>query len=120
MASTIKRRKTSRPASTTTRSFTSIMNETTREMPKYRRTFSRFIHLHWIAALSNLIGATVARPSAILFGAITSFSLTLVAYLLSKNLGYSLSGFEPIGAFLIGWVVGIIFDVISNALKSRS
>lgn len=117
MAKTVKQRKPSSPAK---RSFAEVMDETTREMPSYRRVFSRFIHNRWIAPLSTFIGTTLARPNAILFGAIASFSLTLVAYLLSKNLGYSLSGFEPIGAFLVGWILGIAFDIIGHLLKDRS
>lgn len=120
MASKNKQRSVSRPDSATKRSFSSIMDETTHDMPQYRRVFSRLIHLHWITILSNLLGSTLARPNAILFGAVASFGFTLAAYLLSKNLGYSLSGFESIGAFLVGWMVGVIFDVVSNALKSRS
>ena len=119
MATTNKQRKIPKAGHSTPKGFTDVMDETTREMPYYRRIFSRFIHLRWVAYFSSLLGSTVARPNAILFGAIASFSLTLIAYLLSKNLGYRLSGFEPIGAFLVGWVAGILFDVIASMLKNR-
>jgi hypothetical protein len=31
-------------------------------------------------------------------------------YLIAKNLGYVLSGFETIGAFAIGWIIGVLYD----------
>ncbi len=114
------RRKDASMAPPAKRSFAHIMDEATRDMPRYRQLFSRFIHLKVVASASLLLGATLARPHAILFGAIASFTLTLITYLLSKNLGYSLSGFEAIGAFCIGWVAGTIFDIVSMLVKRRS
>lgn len=101
------------------RDFNVIMAEATREMPWYSRVFSKFIHSISASSLSSIIGKTVARPNAILFGAIFSFALTLSAYLISKNLGYRLSGFESIGAFLIGWGTGILFDILSPLFKKK-
>lgn len=101
------------------RDFSVIMSETTHGMPRYSRIFSQFIHSRSVSSLSTVISRTIARPNAILFGAIFSFSLTLAAYLLSKNLGYSLSGFESMGAFLLGWTVGILFDILSPFFKKK-
>lgn len=79
-------------------------------MPKTQRTFSRFIHNQSIEKTSDFLGATIARPNALLAGAVGAFVLTLVIYLFAKNIGYQLSGFEPIAAFIIGWVVGSLYD----------
>ena len=92
--------------------FSAIMSETTRDMSRYERIFSRFIHVKSVSSISNVLASTIGRPNALLFGAICSFGLTLAVYLLSKNLGYSLSGFESIGAFIFGWTIGILFDVL--------
>jgi hypothetical protein len=101
------------------RDFESTMAEVTQEMPGYKRYFSTFIHSKPIWAVSDILSRTIARPNAILFGAILSFAVTISVYLLSKNFGYSLSGFESIAAFLIGWLAGIIFDVFSSLLKRK-
>lgn len=101
------------------RRFKAIMTEATHTMPYYRRLLSRALHLKAIWWISNLLSNTLARPNAVLFGAIASFAATFAVYLLSKNFGYSLSGFESIGAFMTGWVVGIIFDLLSHFSKKK-
>lgn len=100
--------------------FSDIMEEVTHEMPKYRRYFSAFIHSPSIWMISDFLGRTIARPNAILFGAVLSFAVTIGVYLLSKNFGYSLSGFESIGAFLVGWITGILYDILLSLLKRKS
>ena len=101
------------------RSFKVTMRETTQAMPRYRRIFSEIIHTNTVSGLSDLLGKTIARPNAILLGAIFSFSVTLSVYLLSKNLGYTLSGFESIGSFLIGWTAGQLFDLVSFLIRKK-
>jgi hypothetical protein len=39
-----------------------------------------------------------------------AFIFTLAVYLIAKNIGYKLSGFETILAFCTGWIVGILYD----------
>ena len=45
-----------------------------------------------------------------LAGAIGAFIITLAIYLIAKSYGYRLSGFETIGGFILGWIIGILFD----------
>lgn len=101
-------------------SFQETMEETTRTMSVQQRTFSKIIHSSAISFTSDLIGMVVARPNALLTGAILSFIFTLSSYLLAKNLGYSLSGFESIGSFTIGWMLGLLYDFIKAAISGKS
>ena len=80
------------------------------ELPPAQRAFSKVIHAPAVEKSSEFIGATVARPNAILSGGIVAFVVVLAVYLIAKNLGYVLSGFETIGAFIIGWVIGVLYD----------
>jgi hypothetical protein len=91
-------------------SFKKHMKQVQAEMSAPQRVFSKFIHAKAIEKTSEVVGATVARPNAILSGAIVAFVLVLAVYLLAKNLGYVLSGFETIGAFIIGWAIGVLYD----------
>lgn len=91
-------------------SFKKHMKQVQAEMSAPQRAFSKVIHNKAIEKTSEVVGATVARPNAILSGAIAAFVLVLVVYLLAKNLGYVLSGFETIGAFIVGWVLGVLYD----------
>jgi len=93
-----------------TASYKKHMKQLQAELPPTERAFSKVIHAPVVEKTSEVVGATIARPNAILSGGIVAFFLVLAVYLIAKNLGYVLSGFETIGAFIIGWVIGILFD----------
>jgi hypothetical protein len=93
-----------------TASYKKHMANVQAELPAPQRAFSKVIHSPVVEKTSEFIGSTVARPNAILSGAVVAFLLVLVVYIVAKNLGYVLSGFETIGAFIIGWVLGILYD----------
>jgi hypothetical protein len=80
------------------------------ELPPAERAFSKVLHNPAVERTSEFVGATIARPNAILAGAVAAFILVLAVYLIAKTLGYVLSGFETIGAFIVGWVLGILYD----------
>lgn len=93
-----------------TASYKKHMAHVQSELPAPQRAFSKLIHSPIVEKTSEFVGATVARPNAILSGAVVAFFLVLAIYLIAKNLGYVLSGFETIGAFIVGWVIGILYD----------
>lgn len=99
--------------------FKETMEEVTELMPLRQRLFSRLIHSTALSSISSLIGSTLARPNALLAGAVTSFGVTLSAYLLAKNLGYSLSGFESIGGFTFGWLLGLLYDLLKAGISGK-
>lgn len=80
------------------------------ELSAPSRAFSKIIHNKAVEKTSDLLESTVARPNAMLAGAISAFIVTLAIYLIAKNYGYRLSGFETIGGFILGWIIGILFD----------
>lgn len=80
------------------------------ELPPAQRAFSKVIHNPAIEKTSEVVGATIARPNAILAGAIVAFVAVLAVYLIAKHFGYVLSGFETIAAFIVGWILGILYD----------
>lgn len=91
-------------------SFKKHMKQVQAEMSAPERAFSKVIHNKAIERTSEVVGATIARPNAILSGAVVAFVLVLAVYLIAKTLGYVLSGFETIGAFIVGWVLGVLYD----------
>ena len=82
------------------------------EMSAPARAFSKVIHARVIEKSSEVIGGTLARPNAILAGSTTAFILVVAVYILARTFGYRLSGFETIGAFLLGWVLGLVYDYL--------
>lgn len=99
--------------------FETTMAEVRSQMPGPSRVFSKVIHNKAVEAVSEAAGNTIARPNAILSGAIFAFGLTLAVYLVAKNFGYPLSGFESIGAFALGWALGIAYDFLKVMVTGR-
>lgn len=100
-------------------SFKREMQEVQAQLSPASRAFSKVIHTKAIEQASDAVGSTVARPNAILAGAISAFVLTLAVYLIAKNIGYQLSGFETIGAFIIGWIIGIVYDYLRALVTGK-
>jgi hypothetical protein len=86
------------------------MKQVQSELSMPSRTFSKVIHTKAVEKTSEALESTVARPNAILAGAIGAFVITLAIYLLAKHFGYRLSGSETIAGFVAGWLCGILFD----------
>ena len=99
--------------------FNDTMQAVREELSPQARTFSKLIHNKAVEKTSDVIGNTIARPNALLAGAIGAFVLTLAIYLFAKNMGYRLSGFEPIAAFLIGWVIGLLYDYFKVMITGK-
>ncbi|OYX36538.1 hypothetical protein B7Z00_04610 [Candidatus Saccharibacteria bacterium 32-50-10] len=93
-------------------SFNATMTEVRSQMSAPSRMFSNIIHHPAIEKTSDVVGSTIARPNAIASGAVFSFIFTLAIYLVARFNGYPLSGTETIASFLIGWVLGLIFDYL--------
>lgn len=91
-------------------SYKQKMSQVQAELPPAQRAFSKVIHNPAVEKTSEVVGSTIARPNAILAGSMVAFFLVLGVYLIAKHLGYQLSGFETIGAFIVGWLIGILFD----------
>lgn len=100
-------------------SFTATMTEIRTHMSAPSRTFSKVIHNKGVERVSETAGTTIARPNAILSGAVAAFVVTLGVYLIAKNYGYPLSGFESIGAFVLGWILGLVYDFLKIMITGR-
>lgn len=101
------------------KTFDVTIAEATRTMPLAQRWLSTLLHMKTLSFISDIVSSTIARPNALLCGAILSFIVTITSYLLAKNLGYSLSGFEPMGGFLVGWTIGVLYDLIRSLVTKR-
>lgn len=100
-------------------SYKRTMKQVQTELSPSSRAFSKIIHTKAIEKTSEVIGSTIARPNAMLAGAVSAFILTLGVYVMAKTLGYQLSGFETIGAFIIGWLLGITYDYLRLVVTGK-
>lgn len=102
-----------------TREFNHTIHHIQDEMPPSQKAFSKFIHIPTIEKTSDILSITVARPNALLAGSVCAFALTLGVYLFAKSVGYTLSGFEPIAAFITGWLVGMLYDYLRIMITGK-
>ncbi len=100
-------------------SYKRTMKQVQDELPAGSRVFSKVIHAKPVEKSSEFIGNTLARPNAILAGSVVAFVLTLLTYITAKTVGYSLSGFETIAAFIIGWTIGVIYDYFHALITGK-
>lgn len=102
-----------------TASYKRTMSHVQSEMNAPSRVFSKFIHNKSVEKTSETVGKTIARPNAILSGAIGGFLFTVIIYLTAKHYGYPLSGFESIAGFITGWAVGLLYDYLRLEITGR-
>jgi len=95
------------------------MEEVERHLTPAQRHFSHFIHHPVVEKTSEVIGSTIARPNAILFGAIFAFLFTTSVYVIASKYGYPLSGAETIASFAGGWLFGQLIDYIRIMITGK-
>lgn len=100
-------------------SYKKTMKETQAHMKPAERSFSKVIHNPAVEKTSEVVGASVARPNAILSGSVAAFLFTLGLYAFAKYYGYPLSGFETIAAFVLGWAVGLLIDYLRIMITGK-
>jgi hypothetical protein len=93
-------------------SYTKTIKQIQSELPPANRVVSKIVHNKVIEKITNIISSTIARPNAMLAGSFFAFILTLSVYITAKTIGYTLSGSETIASFIVGWSLGIIYDLI--------
>jgi len=100
-------------------SYAATMRQIQSEMNRSSRAFSKVIHNQTVEKLSDAIGSSAARPNAVLAGSMAATFLTLAVFLVAKQYGYRLSGFETIATFMLGWALGLIYDYARLMFPSR-
>jgi hypothetical protein len=100
-------------------SYKQTMKRVRATMPSHQRLFSLFIHNRAVEKVSDITGNTVARPNAILAGGLGAFVFVSVIYVLASTMGFRLSGFETIGAFILGWMIGMSYDLFKAMITGK-
>jgi hypothetical protein len=95
------------------------MKQIQSEMSVAGRTFSKVIHHPAIERFSDAMASSAARPNAVLAGSMAATFLTLFVFIVAKQYGYRLSGFETIGTFFVGWALGLLYDYAQLLKMSR-
>lgn len=83
------------------------------------RQASRYFHLHINERAFDILGSTLARPLPLIIGSITAITVVTALYIPAKQLGYSLAGSEPLFAFGLGWLAGMIVDYMRLLIRGK-
>lgn len=98
-------------------SFDKTMVQVRSELSPTARMFSSFIHNPTVEKTSDFVSKTIARPDSIVSGSLFAFLLVVGLYAIAQFNGFALSGFETIGAFIVGWIIGLIYDGLKRLFK---
>ncbi len=99
--------------------YTETMQTIQQEMSAPARAFSKIIHNKAVEKTSDVVGSTIARPNSLLAGSLFAFIFVGALYVEARYIGYSLSGFETIGAFILGWVLGVVYDFLRTMVTGK-
>lgn len=100
-------------------SFKSQMSHIRTELNPAERIASKLIHNKAVEKTSDALGSTLFRPNAMLSGSIVAFISITSLYFVFKYYGIQPSSFEAIGAFVVGWVLGLLFDYAKIMFKKN-
>lgn len=87
------------------------------KMPVHERSFSKVIHNPTVDTISTGLGATVARPSALLAGGIFSVVGSLAVLFICRYYGYEYNFLIGLACFVGGFCLGIFYDTVHSLLK---
>ncbi len=100
------------------RSFNTTMHHVRNNLSRTEKTFSKIIHKPVVEKTSEIVGATVARPSGIAGATIAAFIGLLLVYGVARFAGFELAGSEMPILLLIGFVAGLIIEWVYKSAKS--
>lgn len=101
------------------KSFARAMEQVYTYVSPWQQHVSRFLHLPAVERTSDVVGSTVARPVPLICGSLGVILIAGGMYLVAKRYGYEFSGSEPIIAFVLGWLIGIIIDYTRLLVRGR-
>ena len=90
-----------------------------RRLSPVSRNFSKIIHAPLVEKTSEVLETTVARPSVLLGTTWTALLLGTIFYLTARHFGYSLSGSELLFSFVVGALLGLLFEGFWRSITRR-
>lgn len=90
-----------------------------RKLPELSRRFSTVIHAPAVEKTSEVLEATLARPSVLLGTTWTALLVGTSFYLVARHYGYALSGSELLFSFVVGALVGLTGEGLWRLIKRR-
>lgn len=95
------------------------MKRVQRKLPANQRRFSKVIHNPVVETASDVAGGTIARPSGLLAGGITSLIVNLLVIIVCRYYGYEYNYLLGILGFLGGFVLGVTAEFAYRAIRPK-
>lgn len=99
------------------RAFTQTLTRTRKQLKPYQKPVSKIIHNDVVEKVSEVGSKTVARPSGLLVGGMTSLITSVVVLALTRYYGYEYNYFVAIASFGGGFAIGIIGELLLKTFK---
>lgn len=96
------------------------MTRTRKKLSPVSRGFSKLVHVQAIDRSSEFIGKTVARPAAMLWGAIFAFAGTSALLWITRHYGYEYNYLLAILLFVGGAILGTVLEGLWYLLKRKN
>jgi hypothetical protein len=90
-----------------------------RRLSPVSRTFSKVIHAPVVERASEALEKSIARPSVSAGTTWTALIVGGVFYFTARNFGYELSGSELLFSFVVGALLGVLFEGLWRAFARR-
>jgi len=100
--------------------YSRILNEARQNLSQVSRLISKIIHIKLVDYISNFIFKYIFRANSILLASIISFLVLLSTLLMTFMYNYKFSGFEMYLGFIVGWMLGYLYDlyeIIATKIK---
>jgi hypothetical protein len=97
--------------------FARTLTRTRKRLNGTERTLSRIIHNPTVDRVSEVASKTVARPPALLGGAITAFFGSIALLFIVKRFGYEYNYTLFFILFVGGYVIGVVSESLLRFLR---
>lgn len=99
--------------------FKRSLNTARRHMNAPSRAMSKIIHQPVVEKVSEVAGATIARPSGILGGGLFAFVGSFALLWITKHYGYTYNYLVFFMLFVSGFAIGMIVELVLHGLIRR-
>ncbi len=98
-------------------SFDKTLASVQKKLNPTERTLSKIIHNDTVDKISNVGGKTIARPSGLFAGGVFAFLGAISVLLFANRVGFTYNYTVIPLLFIIGFIVGIVFEFLISKLK---